>query len=203
MFNIGAFISYAFVVSFSPGPNNIMCMANASKSGYKYTLKFILGITSGFFVLMLFSSYFNLILFKYLPKIKFVMSIIGATYMTYLALKVAGIQLPKKAGSKGKIQSDNKSINSFKTGFVLQFVNPKAVLYGLTIVANFVIPYYNTHVYLLVFSILLASIAFASTSSWALFGTLFNKFLNQYERPFNFLMSGLLLYSALSILGIV
>lgn len=34
MFNLGAFLSYAFVVSFTPGPNNILSMLNGSKHGY-------------------------------------------------------------------------------------------------------------------------------------------------------------------------
>ncbi|WP_461206029.1 hypothetical protein [Clostridium sp. DL1XJH146] len=31
MFNLSAFLSYVFVVTFRPGPNNVMSMANGSK----------------------------------------------------------------------------------------------------------------------------------------------------------------------------
>jgi len=210
MFNLGAFISYVFVVTFTPGPNNIMSMANGSKFGYKKTLQFISGISTGFFVVMVLSSYFNLVLFNLMPKIKIFMGILGAGYMMYLAIKIMK--------SNGQIDKDNEEIidesktnkfskgenklNSFFTGMTMQFVNPKAILYGITVVSIFIIPYYKSNVSLLLFSIFLALVAFLSTSSWALFGSLFNKFLSKYRKQFNIVMGLLLIYSALSISGI-
>src|SRR6056297_2508973 len=88
MFQTGAFLSYVIVVSFTPGPNNILSMVNASRDGFKKTLRFLLGIFTGFFTLLLLSSYFNLVLFSLMPKIKLLMSIVGASYMTYLAIKI-------------------------------------------------------------------------------------------------------------------
>ncbi|WP_312815044.1 hypothetical protein [Sedimentibacter sp.] len=38
--NLSAFISYAFITSFTPGPNNIMSMTNATKYGFKKSLPF-------------------------------------------------------------------------------------------------------------------------------------------------------------------
>ena len=88
MFNLGAFLSYVFVVTFTPGPNNIMAMANAGKYGFRRTLKFNLGVFTGFLVLLLSSSYFNLFLFNVIPKIRTFMGILGAGYMVYLAFKI-------------------------------------------------------------------------------------------------------------------
>ncbi|HWJ02835.1 MAG TPA: lysine transporter LysE, partial [Verrucomicrobiae bacterium] len=33
--NFAAFLSYVLVTSFTPGPNNIMSMSNASRYGFK------------------------------------------------------------------------------------------------------------------------------------------------------------------------
>lgn len=41
------FLLYVFVNSFTPGPNNIMSLAYASKYGYRKTLMFILGVMTG------------------------------------------------------------------------------------------------------------------------------------------------------------
>ena len=49
MFNTAAFLSYVFIVTFTPGPNNITSMASANTSGYRRTLEFIRGVTSGFY----------------------------------------------------------------------------------------------------------------------------------------------------------
>lgn len=195
MFKIIPFLSYVFAVTFTPGPNNIMSMVNANRFGYKKTLRFILGIFTGFIVIMVLCSYFNLLLFNLIPRIKVFMGILGAAYMTYLAIKIM------KSKEDGDSEGD-EHLNSFFTGMTMQFVNPKVILYGITVISNFIIPYYKSKIALIFFSIFLAAVALAATSCWALFGTLFKKFLLKYRRPFNIIMGLLLLYSAISISGI-
>lgn len=195
MFKIIPFLSYVFVVTFTPGPNNILSLVNANKFGYKKTFKFLLGIFTGFITIMLLCSYFNLLLFKIIPKVKIYMGILGATYMTYLAIKLI-------TSKSQKNENNNQQLSTFYTGMLLQFVNPKVILYGITVISNFIIPYYKSNTSLILFSIFLASVAFIATSCWALFGMIFREFLSKYERPFNITMGLLLLYSAYSISGI-
>ncbi|MFT9496148.1 LysE family transporter [Anaerosolibacter sp.] len=210
MFNLMAFLSYVFVVSFTPGPNNIMSMVNASKFGFRNTIQFILGVSAGFFVIMSLCSYFNLLLFNIMPKVKIFMGVLGAGYMMYLAVKImktkeedkSGDQEDNDSSSKIEPQEKGEDLNSFLTGMTLQFVNPKGILYGITVVSNFIIPYYKSTVVLLLFSIFLAFVALMSTASWALFGSLFKKLLSRYRREFNISMGLLLVYSAISISGI-
>jgi cysteine/O-acetylserine efflux protein len=191
VFNLVPFLTYAFVATFTPGPNNIMALSNGSNYGYKKTLPFIFGMVSGFAVVLLLSSYLNLALFNLIPKIKPFMYILGACFMVYLAVKVL----------LSKPHADNKnSTNNFLTGFSMQFINPKGILFGLTVTSSFIIPVYQTWYALLLFSLFLASIGFAATSSWTLFGAMFNKFLSKYQKPFNIVMAILLIYSAVSII---
>jgi threonine/homoserine/homoserine lactone efflux protein len=63
-------------------------MTNANRDGFKKTINFNFGVFAGFLVIMLASSYFNLVLFNLIPKIKIFMSIVGAAYMVYLAYKI-------------------------------------------------------------------------------------------------------------------
>lgn len=206
MVNLGAFLSYVFVVSFTPGPNNIMSMASSSKFGYKKTLQFILGVCTGFFVLMILCSYFNLFLFNIMPKVKIFMGILGAGYMIFLAIKIMKskeeIDTKNDESKKNKLNSSRSDINSFFTGMAMQFVNPKAILYGITVISNFIIPYYKSSISFILFSFFFSVVGFMSTSSWALFGFLFNKFLSKYKSQFNIIMGLLLIYSALSVSGI-
>lgn len=205
MFNTAAFLSYVFIVTFTPGPNNITSMASANKYGYKRTLEFIFGVTSGFFVLMLLCSYFNLMLFNIIPRIKTFMSFIGAAYMLYLAFKIMSSKNDMKTSGENSPSADDtaqKKENLFLRGFLLQFVNPKAILYGITVVANFIMPFYQSAVALFLFSLFFGVVVFASNTSWALFGSLFNRFLSNYSRQFNIVMGILLIYSAASISGI-
>jgi len=203
MFNFEAFIAYAFVVSFTPGPNNIMCMASGNKNGLRKTLPFIAGIVSGFIIILWLSSLFNLVLAAQIPKFIPFMKIIGAAYMLYLMLKILEIHPLKyifKAKAKKVHNFEDKPLKYYN-GVTLQFLNFKAILYALTITSNFIIPYYDSPLILLMFSLLLGCVTFCSNLSWTLFGSVFNRFLARYNRPFNLLMAVLLIYSALSILG--
>ncbi|KWW21315.1 MULTISPECIES: LysE family transporter [Peribacillus] len=187
------FLLYVFVTSFTPGPNNIMAMLFANKYGFKRTLKFCLGVGAGFFVIMLLSSYFNLLLKNFIPKIEFIMTVLAAIYMLYLATKII------KSKNKSEDEDGDKN-NRFLSGMLLQFINPKGILYGITAVSTFIIPYHTSNASLLFFSLFLAFIGFLSTMSWSVFGSLFQKFLTKYSSQFNIVMALLLVYSAISIL---
>ena len=69
--------------------------------------------------------------------------------------------------------------NSFFAGMLLQFVNPKGILYGITAVSTFIIPYHTSNFSLLFFSLFLAFVGFISTISWSVFGSMFQKFLSK------------------------
>ncbi|MCD7034203.1 LysE family transporter [Metabacillus sp. GX 13764] len=187
-----SFLIYVFVTSFTPGPNNIMAMANAHQFGLKRTMRFCLGVGAGFFVLMLLCSFFNLLLKNFVPKMEMAMTLLGAVYMLYLAYKI----LKSKPGSGSE---EDQKRNSFFTGMVLQFINPKGILYGLTALSAFILPYYSSNGSLLLFSFFLAFIGFAATVLWSTFGSVFQRFLTVYRKQFNMLMALLLVYSAVSI----
>lgn len=231
--NLIAFITYIFVVSFTPGPNTILCMATASQYGFKKTLRLSLGIGSGFFMVMLLSMYFNIALYQILPTVKAYMSFIGAGYMMFLAYKIFKSRPPqhvkkdeidkedketeidketdkdkedKDEEGKGydgeKIEEDKGQMkNLYMTGLTMQFFNPKGIIYGITVASSFIIPYYHSNLIYILFALLLSGVALTSTAVWASFGAVFSRFLYKYHKQFNVIMSLLLVYSALSILG--
>lgn len=189
---VTSFLLYISVMVFTPGPNNVMSMTLASQFGYIRTLRFILGIAVGFFVLMLLCGYFNLAIFRLIPKIKRTMTILGSLYMLYLAFKIM------KTNSKREKRSQD-GLNSFFFGFVLQFLNPKGILFGITVFSSYIAPYYKSSSSIVLFSFILALFGFIAPSCWAVFGALFQKFLSKYESPFNLTMGLLLICSAISI----
>jgi len=194
--DFAAFFSYVFVVSFSPGPIAVLIMLNAGKFGYLKILKFLLGVSSGVLVILLLSNYFNLLLFEIMPKMESIMGIAGAIYMTYLAIMIL------KSKESKEINKDIP-LNSFFTGMALTFVNPKIILYGITVTSNFIIPYYTSNMALFSFSFFLSLIGFASASLWALLGGFLHPFLVKNRKIFNITMAVLLIYGAISISGIL
>lgn len=187
-----SFLLYIFVTSFTPGPNNIMAMLFANEYGLKKTIKFCLGVGTGFLIVMLLCSYFNILLENFIPKIEFFMEILGAIYMIYLAIKI----FLSKDDNKNNNEDRN---NSFFMGMILQFINPKGILYGITAIATFILPYHDSNFSIILYSIFLAFVGFLGTFSWSLFGSVFQKFLSKYRSQFNLIMALLLVYSAVSI----
>ncbi|MDQ0205714.1 LysE family translocator [Alkalicoccobacillus murimartini] len=186
-----SFLVFVFVTSFTPGPNTITAMALATNYGLKKTARFSLGVGLGFFLLTLLSSFFNRTLIKYLPIVEMPLAILGVGYMLYLAYKILT--------SKASNEKMKKTKSFFTIGILLQFVNPKGILFSITVVTTFILPYYETAINYLLFSMFLGFVGLVSTFTWSLFGTILQKYLVQYRKPFNIIMSLLLVYSALSI----
>lgn len=188
-----SFFLFVLVSSFTPGPNNFMAMSFANKYGFKKTIKFSLGVAVGFFVLALMSSIFNLLLINILPIIKLPLTILGVGYMLFLAYKI----LTSKEINDERGEESNK--NLFFIGALVQFINPKGILYGITVVSTFLLPYYTSYFSYFLFSLFLGFIGFLSSLSWSLFGSIFQKALSQHRKIFNLIMALLLIYSAISI----
>ncbi len=186
-----AFLSYVLLTTFTPGPNNIMSMSNASRLGFRRSLRFTSGVFAGFFVVMSLACAFTLTLYKTMPNIKPVMTVIGATYILWLAYKTVSAS-PHADESRG-------GTGSFLSGVVLQFFNPKGILYGLTVASTFLVPYYKSAALLAGFCLFMAAVAFVSTSSWAMFGSLFERFLARNGKIVSWIMAGLLVYCAVSL----
>ena len=85
MFNWFAFVSYVVVSSITPGPNNLMCMANGTRYGFRKGLKFCFGVALGFSLIVLCAIGCNFFIYEYIPAILKLMTPIGAAYILWLA----------------------------------------------------------------------------------------------------------------------
>lgn len=168
-----------------------MSMSNATRYGFKGSLKFNLGVFAGFVIIIALCTVFSAGLYELVPSVKPVMTFVGAAYILWLAWRIL------RGSPNG--HEDIKATNSFKLGLLLQFVNVKVILYGITAVSTFILPYYDSPVVLFMFTIFLAFCSFASTCCWAVFGATFQKFLSRHSRLVNTVMSLLLVYCAVSL----
>jgi cysteine/O-acetylserine efflux protein len=190
--NFAAFVSYVLVTTFTPGPNNIMAMSNASRNGFKKSIQFNVGMAFGFFFVIGLCSIFSVVLYDLIPTIKPVMTYIGAAYILWLTWKTYNSKPPGES-------DDKNDAYTFSSGLFLQFVNPKVILYGITTVSTFIVPYYISVFALTGFSTLLALVGFTAVTCWSLFGAAFQKILVNNNRTVNIVMSLLLLYCAVSL----
>ena len=202
MFDFVAFISYVAIVIYTPGPNNIMSMTHSQRYGFQKTLNFMLGVFTGVSILVFLSCYFNLFLFENVSFFKAIVGPLGALYMLYLAWLIIRPEKNDDPKKKGKGYA-NKALISYPSGVLLQFLNPKGVIFALTVSSNFILPFFKGNFVYIIFSVSMGLVAFSSVSMWGWFGSLFNRFFSQYGKVFNYLMAGFLVYSAISISGIL
>jgi threonine/homoserine/homoserine lactone efflux protein len=191
-----SFLVFVVITSFTPGPNNIMAMAFANQYGLGKTIQFCLGVGIGFCTITALSCFFNIALISVMPIITLPLTILGVGYMLYLAIKI----LTSKEHVENSHHSEENRRSFLILGAFLQFVNPKGILFGITVVATYILPYYSSFTSYIFFALFLGFVGITSTFSWALFGSAFRKVLIKYRQPFNIIMALLLVYSAFSIL---
>lgn len=172
--SIAAFLSFACIMSFTPGPNNIMALSSASAYGLRQGLRFCLGVLLGVLGLMTACALF------------------GAAYILWMAFGVW------RSGS-GSEDARLVPVNGVVSGMLLQFVNPKGILYGITAFSSFVLPYYDSFMALAVSIGVLSVVAYAGTCFWALFGAVFRRFLQNHHAAANASMALLLVWCAASL----
>ena len=95
------FALFALVTSITPGPNNTMLLASGVHFGFNRTIPHMLGITCGFFVLVVAVGLGLGAVFQTYPLLYSVLRYVGAAYLLYLAWKIAHSG-PVSAREKGQ-----------------------------------------------------------------------------------------------------
>jgi len=189
--NLYPFLVYVVVTTFTPGPNNIMSMTNAMHYGYRRTIRFLVGITIGFFIIMFACGLLNVALAGWVPSVEKWLKFFGAAYMFYLAFHIA-------RSKPLEVDEGKNSDNSFKAGFTMQFLNIKVILYGITVFSLFITHSYQGPFITGLFALVLALVGFIAISCWGFGGNIFRNPLRKNYRWFNFVMAGLLVYTAVA-----
>jgi threonine/homoserine/homoserine lactone efflux protein len=185
-----AFVVFAAVMFFTPGPNNIMVLSSGLTYGFRRTLPHIAGITIGFaFMVGAVGLGFGTIFLAY-PVLQTVLKYAGAAYLIYLAVVIA-MSEPATPG-----QDNRRGPMTFWGAAMFQWVNVKGwVMVIGTITAYAGIASFPWNIVIQVALSLLLGVA--STSTWTLSGSSLRSFMTSPRavRAFNIVMAVLLLAS--------
>ena len=189
-------VSFVMITTFTPGPNNISSASMGVLYGYRDTVRYLTGISVGFFFVMLLCAYVSSSLLKIIPTAEPVLRIIGAAYILWLAYGTARASYA--------FDDRGQPPMGFKKGFFLQTFNPKVAVYGLTLYSTLLSPAAGNLFVLAVFAFLFALTAFCSTSTWALCGAAIRTHLHQPKVRFlvNAVLVLLLIFTAVDLSGI-
>ncbi|AHY53615.1 LysE family translocator [Bradyrhizobium japonicum] len=185
-----AFIIFALVMFFTPGPNNIMLLSSGLTYGFRRTIPHIAGITIGFaFMVGAVGLGLGTVFLAY-PILQTILKYAGAAYLIYLAAVIA-FSGPTKPG-----EEDGRGPMTFWGAAMFQWINAKGwVIVIGTITAYAAIAQFPLNIAIqTLISLLVGTV---STVVWALFGTALRPVLTSERlvRAFNIVMALLLLAS--------
>ena len=185
-----AFVMFAAVMFFTPGPNNIMLLSSGLTYGFRRTLPHVAGITFGFaFMVGAVGLGLGTIFITY-PVLQTILKYAGAAYLIYLAIAIA-MSGPVEAG-----QDNARGPMTFWGAAVFQWVNAKGwVMVIGTITAYAAIASFPWNIVVQV--LICLPIGALSCVVWALFGSALRPWLTSPRavRTFNVIMALLLLAS--------
>ena len=185
-----ALVSFAFVTSITPGPNNIMLTASGVNFGFTRTIPHMLGIGTGFMVLLMAVGFGLGVVFTAVPTLKTALKVLGATYMLWLAWKIA------RAGSVAEGGEQASRPLTFWQAAAFQWVNPKAVVMAFGAMAVYVRPDHLVGDVLTV-TLVFGAVNVPSVGTWAAFGHVLRNALGDPGKLklFNIIMALLLVAS--------
>jgi threonine/homoserine/homoserine lactone efflux protein len=189
-----ALISFAFVTSVTPGPNNLMLMASGVNFGFRRTVPHMLGVSLGHGLMVFLVGLGLSGVFEAVPVSKTVLKVVSVAYMLWLAWKIAHAAAP----GEGKVAARPMT---FLQAAAFQWVNPKAWAMALGAISNYGQGGISA---VLVVCIIFAGINLPSVSLWAYAGERLRAFLSNPRRlvQFNWTMAALLVLSLWPVLEI-
>ena len=113
----GAFWLFVILMVSTPGPANLLAMASGAQHGFSAMIPFQAGLVSGKFLLNIGISFGLATLLANNQQAYFILALISASYMGYLALR---------GWNKQPSTAAKKAILGFRAGLFVHPLNPKA-----------------------------------------------------------------------------
>lgn len=165
---------YAFVMSITPGPNNLMLTTSGLLFGMSRTWPHLLGIPFGVTLQLVAVGAGLGAVFAVEPRLQLVLKIVGTLYLLWLAArlwKAASVQDATLARPIGFLQAA-----------AFQFVNPKAWLIAVTVIAAFVAPGDGYALRLALVCLVFAIVGLPCMAVWVAFGAGLRQLLHDRAR---------------------
>lgn len=181
---------FAFVMSVTPGPNNVMLLASGAQFGYQKTLPHIFGIIVGIAILLACVLLGLGLIFERYPQLYDLLKVIGSLYLFWLAWKIATASTDANALEK---DNSKKSPMTLMGAALFQFVNPKAWAMVIGSISSFTIAgeqYIESGLWIM---LCFALMGFVAISLWAYLGVGIAQLLTTKKRKktFNYTMGAM------------
>ena len=166
MSSILLFISMMLPITWSPGPNNIMCATVGGKKGVLKTFPFIVGINIPILIYSLITGFGLGVTLQKAPVLISILQYAGGLYILYLAWKIL------------KSKTDDSHVKKelgFTDGFIISALNAKIITALILMHSQFISSEMDGFSLVLILSISFASLCVLGHFMWATLGALTSK----------------------------
>jgi threonine/homoserine/homoserine lactone efflux protein len=131
------FVVMAAVTVASPGPGVLMSLTNALHYGWRETFAGILGVATGALVVAAISATSVGVVLAASATAFTILKYVGAAYLIYLGVRL--FRAPPFAFKDREVNAGS-AWRRFVEGITLQFTNPKAIFFFLSVFPQFIAP---------------------------------------------------------------
>ena len=166
-----ALMVLATAASFTPGPNTTLSTALAANLGFRRSLRFVFAVPVGWGLLLSVCAGGVGAMVVALPALRIGIQALGVAYLLWLAFKLA------RSGPLAQANASHLNV-TFWQGVMLQFLNIKAWMLALTVVAGWLAGHDDAIGRFAIILPLMLAFGLVSNLTYALVGSLLRDWLS-------------------------
>ena len=176
-----SFLLYCYIGAITPGPANLTSLAAAMRYGRKPALRQWRGIFFGFFLVSMASVLVTWLLGTMLNEYVGYLAWVGAAYILWMAWHMLR--------SSGVEAEDNPDQPTFRRGLLVQLTNVKIMVFCLTALASYVLPYTDSFWWLLGVGLFLPFTGPMANLVWLFAGASLQKLFSRHRRAVDIVLA--------------
>ena len=185
------FLLYCYINGITPGPANLCSLSTAIRYGKEVALRQWRGLATGFLIDSLAAVLINRLLGAALGSYVIYLRWVGAAYILWLAWHILR--------SAGNAPEDPDRQPGFRTGLLVNLTNVKVILFCITALSSFVLPYTESFWWLLGVGLFLPFTGPVCNLVWLFAGAKLKDLFSKHQRTVDIVMALALAICALSL----
>lgn len=175
-------ISMAFVMSITPGPNNMLLAISGAHVGFRRTVPAVLGVLLGFCLVIGLCAAGTDALVTGVPRVRVLLTLVASAYMLWLAQKLWRARAPTSDDRR----TEPAVLLAWWRFGVLQLVNPKTWLACVALISGYLEAQHLTLPQQAAATAIFLAVIASSMTIWVAFGSsIRSRFTARHWRRFH------------------
>lgn len=188
---IPSFLIYCYIAAITPGPANLCSLSAALRYGKRPALRQWRGLFTGFFIISMVSVAIVYLLGTLLNEYVKYLSWLGAAYILWMAWHTL---------RSASVEAENDPAKPcFRTGLLVQLTNVKIMVFCLTALSSYVLPYSDSLLTLFLAGLFLPFTGPIANLVWLFAGASLQKLFSNHRRAVDVVLAISLALCAVSL----